>query len=90
MSASRIRAALALGLIGSVACFGVALAETMVLRGGTLYASPDAAPLTNATVVIQDGVIDATAPLPPHMQQSWNLLGLEADRFDPIENAPEE
>ncbi|MBR0753611.1 RluA family pseudouridine synthase [Bradyrhizobium jicamae] len=36
------------------------------------------------------GVIDATAPLPPHMQQSWNLLGLEYDRFDPIENAPEE
>jgi 23S rRNA pseudouridine955/2504/2580 synthase len=36
------------------------------------------------------GTIDATAPLPPHMLQSWNLLGLEADRFDPIENAPEE
>jgi 23S rRNA pseudouridine955/2504/2580 synthase len=36
------------------------------------------------------GLIDATAPLPPHMQQSWNLLGLEADRFDPIEEAPEE
>ncbi len=36
------------------------------------------------------GVIDATAPLPPHMQQSWNLLGLDAARFDPIENAPEE
>jgi 23S rRNA pseudouridine955/2504/2580 synthase len=36
------------------------------------------------------GVIDATAPLPPHMLQSWNLLGLEADRFDPIEGAPEE
>jgi 23S rRNA pseudouridine955/2504/2580 synthase len=36
------------------------------------------------------GVIDATAPLPPHMLQSWNLLGLEHDRFDPIENAPEE
>jgi 23S rRNA pseudouridine955/2504/2580 synthase len=36
------------------------------------------------------GVIDATAPLPPHMQQSWNLLGLDASRFDPIENAPEE
>jgi 23S rRNA pseudouridine955/2504/2580 synthase len=36
------------------------------------------------------GVIDATAPLPPHMLQTWNLLGLEADRFDPIENAPEE
>ena len=36
------------------------------------------------------GVIDATAPLPPHMQQSWNLLGFDGSRFDPIENAPEE
>ncbi len=36
------------------------------------------------------GVIDVTAPLPPHMQQSWNLLGFDAARFDPIENAPEE
>lgn len=36
------------------------------------------------------GTIDVTAPLPPHMLQSWNLLGLEADRFDPIEHAPEE
>ena len=36
------------------------------------------------------GVIDVTAPLPPHMQQSWNLLGLDASRFDPIEHAPEE
>jgi 23S rRNA pseudouridine955/2504/2580 synthase len=34
-------------------------------------------------------VIDATAPLPPHMQQSWNLLGLDASRYDPIEDAPE-
>ena len=36
------------------------------------------------------GVIDATAPLPPHMQQSWNLLGLDAKRYDPIVDAPEE
>ena len=36
------------------------------------------------------GLIDATAPLPPHMLQSWNLLGLDAARFDPIEDAPEE
>jgi 23S rRNA pseudouridine955/2504/2580 synthase len=36
------------------------------------------------------GIIDVSAPLPPHMVQSWNLLGLEATRFDPIENAPEE
>ena len=36
------------------------------------------------------GRIDITAPLPPHMQQSWNLLGFDAARFDPIEQAPEE
>ena len=35
------------------------------------------------------GVIDATAPIPPHMQQSWNLLGFDAKRYDPIEEAPE-
>jgi 23S rRNA pseudouridine955/2504/2580 synthase len=35
-------------------------------------------------------VIDVTAPLPPHMQQSWNLLGLDAARYDPIEEAPEQ
>jgi 23S rRNA pseudouridine955/2504/2580 synthase len=36
------------------------------------------------------GVIDVSAPLPPHMHQSWNLLGLEASRYDPIEEAPED
>ena len=36
------------------------------------------------------GTIDVTAPLPPHMQQSWNLIGFDAKRFDPIEQAPEE
>ncbi|MGB6798275.1 MAG: RluA family pseudouridine synthase [Xanthobacteraceae bacterium] len=36
------------------------------------------------------GVIDVTAPLPPHMLQSWNLLGLDAKRYDPIDDAPEE
>jgi 23S rRNA pseudouridine955/2504/2580 synthase len=35
------------------------------------------------------GVVDVTAPLPPHMQQSWNLLGFDAGRYDPIEQAPE-
>ncbi|MET0278523.1 MAG: RluA family pseudouridine synthase [Pseudorhodoplanes sp.] len=35
------------------------------------------------------GTIDATAPLPPHMQQSWNLLGFDGARYDPIEDAPE-
>jgi 23S rRNA pseudouridine955/2504/2580 synthase len=36
------------------------------------------------------GVIDVTAPLPPHMEQSWNLLGIDAKRYDPIVDAPEE
>ena len=36
------------------------------------------------------GTLDVTAPLPPHMQQSWNLLGLDAARYDPIVDAPEE
>jgi 23S rRNA pseudouridine955/2504/2580 synthase len=31
-----------------------------------------------------------TALLPRHMLQSWNLLGLDAARYDPIEAAPEE
>lgn len=35
------------------------------------------------------GVIDVTAPLPSHMQQSWNLLGFDASRYDPIERAPD-
>jgi 23S rRNA pseudouridine955/2504/2580 synthase len=33
-------------------------------------------------------VIDITAALPQHMQQSWNLLGFDAGRYDPIEEAP--
>ncbi len=36
------------------------------------------------------GVIDVTAPLPDHMQQSWRLLGFDVSRYDPIEDAPEE
>jgi len=35
------------------------------------------------------GTIDVTAPLPAHMQQSWSLIGLDASRYDPIEDAPE-
>jgi 23S rRNA pseudouridine955/2504/2580 synthase len=34
--------------------------------------------------------VDVTAPLPPHMAQSWNLLGFDAKRYDPILDAPEE
>jgi len=35
------------------------------------------------------GTIDVTAPLPPHMRQSWNLIGLDDKRYDPIVEAPE-
>jgi 23S rRNA pseudouridine955/2504/2580 synthase len=34
--------------------------------------------------------IDVTAPLPPHMQQSFNLLGFDTARYDPIADAPED
>ena len=33
--------------------------------------------------------IDVTAPLPAHMGQSFALLGFDAKRYDPIEEAPE-
>jgi 23S rRNA pseudouridine955/2504/2580 synthase len=36
------------------------------------------------------GTIDVTAPLPPHMTQTWNLLGFDLSRYDPIEQAPTE
>jgi len=38
----------------------------------------------------RDGTVDVTAPLPPHMQQSFNLIGFDAERFDPIVEAPQE
>ena len=28
------------------------------------------------------GKIDVTAPLPPHMQETWDLLGFDVRRFD--------
>ena len=36
------------------------------------------------------GTIDVSAPLPPHMEQTFNLLGFDATRYDPIVEAPEE
>lgn len=35
-------------------------------------------------------VLDVSAPLPPHMAQSWNLLGFDASQYDPIVDAPED
>lgn len=59
MTGSRICAALFVALLGSVACFGIAHAETLVLRGAALYVSPDAMPISNAAIVMSDGVITA-------------------------------
>jgi 23S rRNA pseudouridine955/2504/2580 synthase len=36
------------------------------------------------------GVLDVTAPLPPHMQKSWDLFGFDASQRDPILDAPDE
>ncbi len=33
--------------------------------------------------------LDVTAPLPPHMQKSFDLFGFDVKGTDPIENAPE-
>jgi 23S rRNA pseudouridine955/2504/2580 synthase len=33
--------------------------------------------------------VDISAPLPPHMQQTWNLLGLDVSAYDPIVESPE-
>ncbi|PAY05151.1 hypothetical protein CK489_31710 [Bradyrhizobium sp. UFLA03-84] len=49
----------ALFLVGSAVASAAAHAETVVLRGGTLYASADAAALPDAVIVISDGVISA-------------------------------
>lgn len=35
------------------------------------------------------GMIDVTAPLPEHMRRTWALFGFDADRPDPIEDAPD-
>ncbi len=54
-----LRAALFLGLVGSAVLSGTANADTVVLRGGSVYTSPDAAPLPDAAIVMTDGVISA-------------------------------
>jgi imidazolonepropionase-like amidohydrolase len=55
-----LRAALSLGLLGAAIASGTAAsAQTLVLRGGTVYASPDAPPLPDAVVVVSGGAISA-------------------------------
>jgi 23S rRNA pseudouridine955/2504/2580 synthase len=35
------------------------------------------------------GVLDVTAPLPPHMEKTFRLFGFDPKQYDPIEEAPE-
>ena len=35
------------------------------------------------------GTLDVTAPLPAHMQASFDLLGFDTSTYDPIDEAPE-
>ncbi|SRR5579883_666950 len=35
------------------------------------------------------GMLDVTAPLPPHMQRTFDFFGFDATRYDLIESAPE-
>src|SRR3954454_21804269 len=50
-----LRAALFLFLVGET----TATAQTVVLTGGTVYASPEAAPLADAVIIATNGVITA-------------------------------
>jgi imidazolonepropionase-like amidohydrolase len=60
MIGNLIRTALFLLLLGPATNFGGAAdAQTLVLAGGTLYPSPDAAPLADAVVLTSNGVITA-------------------------------
>lgn len=58
MTVNLLRAALAFVLFAALACSGAA-AQTLVLVGGSVYASPDAAPLPDAVIVASNGVITA-------------------------------
>ena len=35
------------------------------------------------------GILDVTAPLPPHMKKTFDLFGFDVSQYDPIDDAPE-
>ena len=58
MIGSFLRAALVFVVLGASAAFsGAAKAQALVLKGATVYASPEAAPLSDAVVLTSGGVI---------------------------------
>jgi imidazolonepropionase-like amidohydrolase len=46
-------------VVSALGCSAIASADTLALRGGSLYASPEAAVVADAVVVVTDGVITA-------------------------------
>jgi 23S rRNA pseudouridine955/2504/2580 synthase len=36
------------------------------------------------------GMLDVTAPLPPHMKKTFDLFGFDVKQHDPIDDAPED
>src|SRR5215469_13161808 len=54
-----LRMMFVVALVGSAVAGVAARAETLVLRGGSVYASPEADPLPGAMIVATDGVISA-------------------------------
>ena len=60
MIGNLLRTALFVFLLAVAACFSAAAnAQTLALAGGKVYSSPDADPLTDAVVLMSDGVITA-------------------------------
>ena len=68
----------------------VTIYDVVRVSTGTSHAFETGVPKILARDFTPGGTIDITAPLPPHMQQSWSLLGLDAARYDPIVDAPAE
>jgi imidazolonepropionase-like amidohydrolase len=63
MIANWLRTALLLFLLGLGVLPGdAANAQTLVLKGGSVYTSPEAAPLSDAVIVMSGGVISAAGP----------------------------
>src|SRR5690348_6118660 len=54
-----LRMMLVVALVGSAVASVTARAETLVLKGGSVFASPEAEPLPDAVIVATDGVISA-------------------------------
>jgi imidazolonepropionase-like amidohydrolase len=61
MIGNRLRMMLVVALVGSAVASVAARAETLVLKGGSVYVSPEADPLPDAVIVATDGVISAVS-----------------------------